>query len=143
MQRDGGPGPGGGPGGGGNPTGEFTGTSLGLELIGNHAYAFSGEVVPGGAGAADTTMLSFKTGTYYLVAELSWQNDASSSADEFYNFTLNGATIFNARYANAVDASNDQPYTILLPPYSEFEVKMGTTGASKMTCTLVGRIYRG
>jgi len=114
----------------------------GIRYLGTeHCYAFSGEVVPGGAGAADTVMLDFTTGSGYIVGLLSWQNDASSSADEFYNFTINGTTFFHGRYANAVDASNDQPYSLILPPFTHLIVKMGTTGASKMTATFTGRVY--
>ena len=42
MQRDGGPG---GAGGAGNPTGgSFTGPAEALEIVGNHAYAYSGGI---------------------------------------------------------------------------------------------------
>ena len=124
------------------PSASIASTGPGIRYLGkNHCYAFSGEVVPGGAGAADTVMLDFTTGSGYIVGLLSWQNDASSTADEFYNFTINGTTFFNGRYANAVDASNDQPYSLILPPLTRLVVKMGTTGASKMTATFTGRVY--
>jgi hypothetical protein len=123
------------------PTASTASVGLGIRYLGQHVYAFSGEIVPAGAAAADTVMLDFTSGSGYIVGLLSWQNDSSGSADEFYNFTINGTTFFNGRYANAVDASNDQPYSLILPPFTHLVIKMGTNGAGKMTVTLTGRVY--
>jgi len=123
------------------PDASTASTGLRLNYIGEHAYGYSGDITPAGAADPDTVMLDFISGSGYIVGSLSWNCDNSTTPDEFYQFELNGEIIYFARYASAADASNDQPYDLILPPFSHLVVKMGNTGSSKMTATFTGRVY--
>ena len=89
MQRDGGPGPGGGPGGGGNPTGgSFTGAAQALEIIGDHAYGYSGVLDINGT---ETDMLSFTSGNFYFVGTVQFNYIELNAYHFRYRFYLNDA----------------------------------------------------
>lgn len=142
MQRDGGPG---GAGGAGNPTGgSFTGPAETLEIIGDHAYAYSGDVTVAAASSATTTMLDFQTGNFYLVGTFSFTGQNTGSNDEYLSIALNNNAVFRGRYPSGTTRISEQPVDLILPPYTQVTVKLGvqTTPAS-MTFALTGRIYRG
>ena len=45
---------------------QFTGSGLGISTIGKHLYGYSGARTIASGGSADTTMLDFATGKYYV-----------------------------------------------------------------------------
>ena len=145
MQRDGGPGPGG-AGGAGNPTGGgFTGPAEALEIIGNHAYAYSGKVTDPGSGSAATTALLFTSGNYYFVGTLATQSDESSANTCYVAAALNDAIIMDWDWdasSSSAQAAN-WPIPIIIPPYTKVEIKVGAGDSVVWTAQLVGRIYRG
>jgi len=144
MQRDGGPG---GPAGGGNPTGgSFTGPAEALEILGDHAYAYSGAVTTVGTGSANTTASKFKTGNFYFVGTLSAQNDSTADVTSFLDVTLNGTPVVDIRYrpGGLSAITMDFPLPIIIPPYTDVEVNVGiNSGSNIWTTQITGRIYRG
>ena len=133
---------GGGVGGAGNPVGgSFTGPAEALEIIGNHGYAYSGVIAAGGAGSADATMLKFTTGNFYTIQDLYWGNDQASSSDTYFEFKLNGAIVYTNKHGRTDDADKIV-FSMLIPPYTECEFKMGIGGGGNMTLNTSGRIYR-
>jgi len=140
MQRDGGPG---GPGAGGNPTGgSFTGPAEALEIVGNHAYAYSGIISDAASGSAASSMLKFTTGNFYFVGHLNFTDDHVANDNMYLTMTLNGATVINLVYRSEPTAHDLNPYNVFIPSYTEVEIKFGSTGAVDGTTWLVGRIYR-
>jgi len=146
VQRDGGPG---GPAGGGNPTGaSFTGPAQALEIIGNHAYAFSGKF---SAETVDQTVFDFTSGNYYFVGELQF----NGFVDDDNPGLLTGGTcqvLFNeiAILLLSIPGSDDSPHSVknllLIPPYTKVTATLdggGTEADRHATVSLVGRIYRG
>ena len=128
---------------GGNPVGG--GTSL--NIIGDHAYAYSGN------HAANTTAVSamkFTTGNYIfegiLQANMASQNaaDGGSTAVAIAQIELNGSIIAHLHAGNTgADSltSVDQP--LILAPFTDVVVKLYSTeneAARFMTATLTGRI---
>jgi len=148
MQRDGGPG---GPGAGGNPTGgSFTGPAEALEIIGNHAYAYSGQFA---ASTAAQTVLDFTSGNYYFLGEFhlygaidSTNPNLSRSATSGL-LSLNGTNIITLAGGNsALDAPLDVFCQIIIPAYTEVKVVLeadANQAAQFMSVSMVGRIYRG
>jgi len=123
---------------GGNPSG--TGTSL--NYIGDHCYANSGIVTVENSADAGTTLLTFTLGNSYIVAELHIFNNQASALDDFIHVIMDGQLIVKARYQNANELHQDQPLKVLIPPYSKFEVKASTSGATpEFTAILTGRVY--
>jgi len=128
---------------GGNPTG----TGSGLNYIGEHAYALSGEFV---SSNSTQTMLRFTTGNSYLVGTLTV--NAGIKEDEAVNGQTTGyAVFFDSQQIMAIkydskeedmDAQGTTP--ILIPPYTKVEVtsRSGATATGFLHfASIVGRVY--
>jgi len=137
---------GGGGGGGGilGVTGSFTGPAQALELIGNHAYAFSGGVQDAGSGAANITCLDFKTGNFYFVGTVEWATNNTGNENLFVNITQNGVSVYDIEWDTSVNNINyDQPINMIIPPYTEFKLKWGIAAQTRnLFVVMTGRIYR-
>jgi len=137
---------GGGGGGGtlgvGNP---FTGPAQALEIIGDHCYAYSGEVPDAASGSAATTMFKFTTGNYYSLLSIGFSTDQTGGDHLYLDIILNGNTVYSSVWDDGnANWSNGTPISLLLPSYSEFEMKWGINAVTKTSAaTIVGRIYRG
>ena len=128
-------------GGGAANTVNPAGTGRGLNYIGTHAYAYSGEVAISASSSADTTMLNFTTGNEYIVGKLNFSNDSGTSADVYIDIKIDSQVVFTARYSQAYQATNEQPLPILIPPYAKVEVIMGSDASENMTAHYIGRVY--
>ena len=129
-------------GGAGNVAGSNpSGTGQGLNYIGDHAYAYSGEVAIAASSSADTTMLTFQTGNEYIVGKLNFSNDSGGTSDVYIDIKIDSQVVFTARYSQAYQATNEQPLPILLPAFAKVEVIMGSDGNENMTAHYIGRVY--
>jgi len=120
--------------------------SLGKEIhvIGGHCYCYPGSIEALGASSgADTIGMSFTTGNYYVVGEISWTSaSTSTSVDESVDMFMNGARIFRAIASTDAIATTQSPIDILIPAYTSFEFKFGFSSATlEMSPVLTGRIY--
>ena len=123
---------------GGNPSG----TGASVNYIGNHVYATSGEITVENSADAGTTLLDFTIGNSYIMAEIHAFNSQASALDDFVHVLIDGEIVCNARYQNANELHQDQPLKILIPPYSRFQYKASTSGATPTwTIILTGRVY--
>ena len=135
-------------GGVGNPVGgSFTGPAQALEIIGDHAYAYSGVVGAVGAQAPlDNPALSFTSGNYYTVANINWVESAVNQDHKFLTMTMNGAIIYQGKWVPSTtlsDMNQDQPVQVIIPAYTEFFVGFDSNGTGNdCTIVLTGRIYR-
>ena len=76
----------------------FTGPSLGIELQGDHAYAYSGNVTTVGTGSANTIAAQFTTGNYYFVGSISAQNYTYEESVGVLAMTLNGNSVIEGKF---------------------------------------------
>jgi len=140
MQRDGGPA------GGGNPTGgSFTGPAQALEIIGDHAYAFSGRV---DCDDTATDLLTFTSGNYYLVGQIQffYSSDTIQSDDFRYRVAMNDSIIlqYNVSTGRAEDWAS--ALNIIIPPYTKIvcdATNIQSADPREQACGITGRIYRG
>jgi len=141
---------GGGVGGAGNPVGgSFTGPAEALEIIGNHCYAYSGGI---GATTSELTYLSFTSGNFYTVAELTVNGhlEFSNGQGTFdaWKLQMNGVIIGVYKTETTLttaDLVGTVIIPLLIPPYTEIIVSCLTNDANtdKLgSCSIVGRIYR-
>jgi len=147
MQRDGGPG---GAGGAGNPTGgSFTGPAEALEIIGDHAYAYTALAA---AATTSDTRFNFKTGNYYFVGRLTCNASADPTSLDTGNITgwtmsLNGTNVLSFKVESGGEDSPMLGYNeVIIPPFTEVKVVSQSDGnsAGRMTSAIItGRIYRG
>jgi len=120
--------------------------SLGLNLnvIGKHAYAYSG-VVP--VTQSTITLLLFETGAFYVKGILAIQNGSGSGDDMTYKIELNGETMVDVYAgANPDQSWTDQfPIHLIFPPFTTVLVTAynNSSGAGRNhTATFEGRIYK-
>lgn len=138
-------------GGAGNPVGgSFTGPAEALEIIGDHAYGFSGGVDAGAVQNTFYPMLEFTSGNYYTVGtvQIGTSVAGGSSGDNFeLKLELNDSTIMISEFQNAPQQYpyGYAPWNILIPPYTKVSMSMANVAngaATEWFLTLVGRIYR-
>ena len=138
---------GGGVGGAGNPVGgSFTGPAEALEIIGDHAYAYSGEVLVSQT-AATSKFFDFTSGNYYFEGVMQFNYyDVLGDDDIRYDIKFNGTVVMSYFTGNAkVYTTPDNVVPILIPPYTQVEVSgynvSSGTGRENIA-SIVGRIYR-
>jgi len=112
---------------------------LNLNIIGNHAYAYSGVISTNSQSSADVTCLKFTTGSYYSILEVIWISNNVGNEDKFVDMTLNGSSVFKGKYD--ASPSKNRPFQILIPSYTEFEFKWGSGASNDVTVILAGKIY--
>jgi len=127
----------------------FLGPNLGLSIIGEHCYGYSG---PFARSTSQQIMLSFKTGNYYAITELTCfgsVNPASGTVGggETSGFTvkINGNEVMIIKTDTAPEDSPHQySMPFLIPPHSNITIEVVSSGsgdAGNTECTIVGRIY--
>jgi len=136
-------------GGAGNPVGgSFTGPAEALEIIGDHAYAYSG-LIP--ATTTDQTALSFTSGNYYLVGylQLNAPVDDDSPADvtlTAVRVSFNGVGVFILVTGNNVHrTARSVRQKIIIPAYTEVTAILDSEGIAPDqygSVVITGRIYR-
>jgi hypothetical protein len=125
--------------GGANPSG--TGTTL--NYIGDHAYAYSGNV---SVTTDETTLLQFTTGAAYIVGTVQVSSSESGNDDLIMLLYLNDEVITGENYSNTF-STTIQGYNeieILIPSYSKFKGTLDVLGGSSPTvCQMMfkGRVY--
>jgi len=127
----------------------FTGPAEALEVIADHCFAYSGGFTTITSGYV--TMLSFTTGNFYTVADLTLvgsttDNDPAAGLRSNFKVSMNGATIANYHSVTGqgAAASSTDVVPILIPPYTEIVVgNRATATTGTVFVQIVGRVYRG
>jgi len=130
------------------PSASVASTGKGIRYIGEHCYAISGEVTVT-AATSPITMLSFTTGSGYILANIDFtldQTNLSASAKWGWLIKLNDQVVLNyltevasTRGNNDVDAIK-----LLIPPFTKFEAQCQSPDDANdvdFTVTLAGRVY--
>tara|TARA_Y100000310_G_C20036979_1_gene514409 strand:+ start:70 stop:501 length:432 start_codon:yes stop_codon:yes gene_type:complete len=125
----------------------FTGSAQALEVIGDHAYAYSGQIQ---CANSAVTHLEFTTGNYYFVG--TFNGFSPSQAGEYaltneviYEMSLNGSAQFSFLGPSQSNGNVPPVVHIVIPPYTEVKItgQCADNAAGNVTsCNLVGRIYR-
>ena len=135
---------GGNPVGGSNPAG--TGTSLNFIRTEKQilAYAYSGEIsITAGSGAPDTTILKFVTANETIDGTIMVGLDNAGAPTVGFEAIINGEVVYSIRFDAGGPASfiADTPLYLLIPPYSNFEFRVGINDNQAMTAALRGLVY--
>jgi len=142
---------GGGVSGAGNPVGGSnpSGTSGGLNFIGDHAYGYAGQKTAD--NTTDAVLFDFSTGNYYVVGEFQMPFDKtglSNGESVGYTIKLNGEIIARCEQEFLTSATPADyamfPVPLLLPPNSHIEVIADTDDTSgnwQTTGIILGRVY--
>jgi len=129
--------------GGGNPVSGSNPSGIGnnINYIGNHVYATSGEVADSSSGSAATTLLKFNTGNAYIVAKINVITTHEGSAAIYINAIMDGQNVFTGVTDDGPNLYEAMPLDILIPPYTNFELKYGSSTNTTMSAVLVGEVY--
>ena len=139
---------GGGVGGAGNPVGgSYTGPAEALEIIGDHAYGYSGAVAVGAVQNTFYPLLSFTTGNFYTVGEVQIGSTTGSNDNHEIKLELNDSPIMLAEFQNAPQefAYGYTPWNIIIPPYTKVALSLANVANASSNdwfMTLTARIYR-
>ena len=132
-------------GGGGGPVGfsnSFTGAAQALELVGDHCYAYSGELTT--TANTPLTFLEFTTGNYYSVVNVQFNYSQDYNDDATYRILMNGTLI--QQWMSTGSTNPHQPQNlvpIVIPPYTEIVVSaFNKDNGRPQIVSLTGRIYR-
>jgi hypothetical protein len=124
------------------------GTGRELNYIGNHCFAYSGEVA---VNNATVTLLEFTSGAGYILAEFTQSVDYGNIGNgKFvgFNIQLNGIKVVenNSSTRNYGDNESNQPdaVRILIPPYTNVTTQGFSDQASDNPFfhSITGRIYK-
>ena len=136
-------------GGAGNPVGgSFTGPAEALEIVGDHAYGYSGLIA---ANTTETTAFSFTTGNYYTVGylQLNGPVDDDSPGDVVLaacKVSFNGTGVFILATGDEVHrAPRSVRQKIIIPSYTEVTVTIDAESIAADqygSVVITGRIYR-
>ena len=143
---------GGGSGGGGTILGvsnPFTGPANSIEILENHAYAYSGTLA---SHTDPQTALEFTTGNYYWFAKFYFCgptkfSDPNTGRESNWQVSLNGGVIAHAHNDTSEDQLTPSPSVleILIPSYTVLKVEFDVNDESTSyvnSVVAVGRIYR-
>jgi len=123
-------------------------TGLNLNVIGSHAYAYSGLFA---ASTDDQTALSFTTGNYYLVGYLQLNgavddDNPASTVGTACRVSLNGVGIFILVTGDASLRMSKSPrQKMIIPPFTEVIAILdsdGTQADQYGAVVITGRIYK-
>ena len=123
-------------------SGGTAGVGKGVNYVGEHAFAYSGNVA---ATSDETTLLEFSTGSSYLVGTVQVSSGDDSNDDLRMVLYLNGeiisAEIYTNTYNAYVDGYNDK--AIIIPPYSIFKATIDVLAGTPTNVQMMfkGRVY--
>ena len=133
---------------GGGPPAGFTqaaaGTGTGLNYVGNHCYANSGNIeVPSGTTVA---LFQFTTGSQYINATITGGRDMKAGAETTTEILFDSQIVFSSKYENGTGQTLVPPYNtnifILIPPHTSFTLQCSPEDANEtISMTLVGEVY--
>jgi len=119
---------------------QFAGTGLGLTYIGDHAFAYSGDVAPGGTSG---TALDFISGSSYIRGAFYYTADSSGAGGQYIvmQINFNGITVLYSKEKRD-ESFNSEEWAMLIPPFTHVEVTYETPGTDiPTTLIFTGRVY--
>jgi len=121
----------------------FLAPNKGLSIVGNHAYAYSGEV---SVANTEINLLDFVSGKDYITAKVQLGSNAGENEDYVFKIYFNGSvvfsTLFNNQGAQYVDVANSIP--VIIPPLTNVQMSLDNiadTDTRVWTVHMVGRVY--
>lgn len=126
------------------PDASIASTGLGIRYIGSgkyqHAYAYSGDVAPGGTSG---TALDFTTGSGYIRGSFYYTADASAAGGQYIvlQINFNGVTVLYSKEKRD-ESLNDTPWPLIIPPFTHVIATYEVPSTSVPTTLIfTGRVY--
>ena len=123
---------------GANPAG----TGSNLNYIGKHVYAYSGIIT---VDNVTTPMLSFTTGSGYIVAKIQVDNSSGSNDDIKYIVKFNGETVSSWYWSTAGNHNEPMnPVFVIMPANTIVTISATNLSGSSQrnhSAIVTGRVY--
>ena len=119
----------------------FLAPNKGLSVLGDHCYAYSGSVA---VGTAETTLLEFVTGKFYVVGRIHFSKNTFDGDDMQYQLYLNNSVVLGFTDQYSANDFADNSYPIILPPLTLIKATSNDdTGdnARAVLCSITGKVY--
>tara|TARA_R110002110_G_C12858015_1_gene660250 strand:- start:35 stop:451 length:417 start_codon:yes stop_codon:yes gene_type:complete len=131
-------------GGAGNVAGSNpAGVGSNLNIIGKHAYAYTGLITSPAGASTQHTALKFKTPVNtYIVGYGNWGYAAATSSDLTAIIEINGEVIFREVVPDGDSIDSPIFWPMILPPDSIIEIKyIFDNGSDNIWFALTGEVY--
>jgi len=117
-----------------------------LNIIGDHAYAYSGAVASPDSATPDATLLEFQTGNYVMVCSVQFVNESTGNSVRMLEFKFNNNVVMFNKYqivgGYAGDISQTH-YALVVPPYTQFKLNFSIDGDTENGyAALTGKLYK-
>ena len=117
-------------------------TGLGLKYIGEHAFGYSGTV---SVSDSELDLLSFDSGSGYIVAKIMFNYAAESSNNFTYRIRINGEVVQLYIVDHTLQYTEpDNTIHLIIPPFTTVRctAKNDTGDSGRLQiCSLIGRVY--
>jgi len=123
------------------------GTGLDLNYVGKHCFAYSGSII---VNNSTETLLSFTTGSSYIIAEFKDGIDFTNVGTKFVGFTIKINDIVVLTNYHTVDSggknesNTPSTYRLVIPPYSQVVTEGTTNSAADIPFyhIITGKLYK-
>lgn len=123
------------------PSASVAATGLGIRYIGQHCYAYSGEVA---VANTELALLEF-TSSGIIVGQVQLGSRAAENEDYEFRIYFNDNVVFSAIFGNqSQNEIGSWPIPIIIPPYTNVKVTLDNiadTDSRVWTVGITGRVY--
>jgi len=123
----------------------FTGPAEALEVIGNFAYAYSGNVGSGSSGSENDYFV-FTSGNYLFKGKVQFCHPTDASEDMTYRIYFNGTIVQQWTTDRSIGQRTNQPQNpvyVIIPAYTEVQITVSSEGSARgQLGSITGRIYK-
>lgn len=120
------------------PSASVAATGLGIRYIADYVYAASGLITDDSSGSAASTMLSFTSGSGFIVGKIDFSDNSTGGADIYFEIAYNGETVTQMKGGQEFLPLK---FDIIIPPFTIVLVKWGSQSNFVGNCFLTGRVY--
>jgi len=120
----------------------FLGPNKGLVTLGNHCYAYSGDVTV--AQADQTTMLEFSTGSYYIVGSFQVGSTSGSGVNSDMHLYLNDIIVMQGEFGSTGPTypTASEAWDFVIPPHTKMTFNLSSQSGDLVFQTIFsGRVY--
>jgi hypothetical protein len=119
------------------------GTGLEINVVGNFAYAYSGNIASGSSGS-ENTFLDFRTGNYLLKGRIQFCHPTDASENMTYKIYFNGIVVQQWINTGSLEPNQPQnPVYVVIPPYTEVQLTCSSSGSARgQLASITARVYK-
>ena len=124
------------------PSASVASTGKGIRYVGQHCYAYSGNITDAGTSGPNTVMLDYTTGSGYIVGQFQWEANHEGSLTVDIVVEFNGVPIYDSEFdASPSRGMWNTPLNVIIPPFTHVVFKFGASSGMEAASQFTGRVY--